>query len=61
ALLARFEMKSGLSIDELEQRLARPSSAADMRALYATAYRRVQALVRATGERSVWRRVARKE
>jgi hypothetical protein len=60
-MLARFETKDVLTRDELEQRLARPASAAEMRALYAKAYREVQTLVRAEGERSIWRRVARKE
>lgn len=59
-LLAPFETKDTLSIDELEQALTRTSSAAEMRALYAKAYRHVQALIRADGEASVWRRVARK-
>jgi SpoIID/LytB domain protein len=60
-MLARFETKAALSKDELEQKLARPASAAEMRALYAKAYRETQTLLRAEGESGVWRRVAQKE
>ncbi|MDX6692779.1 MAG: stage sporulation protein [Blastocatellia bacterium] len=60
-LLARFETKEPLSLDELEQKLARPASATEMRALYAKAYSETLALVRAEGESNVWRRVARKD
>jgi hypothetical protein len=35
------------------------ASAAEMRALYAAAFREVNALIRAEGEANVWRRVAR--
>jgi len=45
------------SVDQLEQRLARPRSAAEMRALYAAAYREVQRLIRAEGEPAVWKRL----
>ncbi|HZH89606.1 MAG TPA: SpoIID/LytB domain-containing protein [Pyrinomonadaceae bacterium] len=48
-----------LSREELEKRLAAPANAADMRALYAAAFREVSALIRAQGEADVWRRVAR--
>jgi stage II sporulation protein D len=58
AMFARLESKEKLSTDVLEQRLMRPASAEDMRALYAAAYRHVQALIRSEGEPSVWRRVA---
>ncbi len=58
AMFARFENKEKLSTDVLEQRLTRPASAEDMRALYAAAYRHVQMLIRSEGEPSVWRRVA---
>jgi SpoIID/LytB domain protein len=60
-MLARFETKDALSRDELEQKLARPASAAEMRALYAKAYRETQTLIRAEGESGVWRRIAQKE
>jgi hypothetical protein len=48
-----------LSTEELERRLARPGSAAEMRALYAAAYAEVSALVRREGEPAVWRRALR--
>ncbi|MEP7270274.1 MAG: SpoIID/LytB domain-containing protein [Acidobacteriota bacterium] len=47
-----------MSTDELERRLARPTSADDMRALYFVAYDKVRALVRDEGESALWRRVA---
>ncbi|HEX8421886.1 MAG TPA: hypothetical protein VF634_00650 [Pyrinomonadaceae bacterium] len=60
ARLTRVESKGKLSLGDLEKRLAQPAaSAADMRALYAAAFREVNALIRAEGEANVWRRVAR--
>jgi stage II sporulation protein D len=60
ARLTRVEPKQKLSLEDLEKRLAQtPASAAGMRALYAAAFREVNALIRAEGEASVWRRVAR--
>ena len=47
------------SREELDKRLAAPASRAEMRALYAAAFREVGALIRAEGEANVWRRVAR--
>lgn len=58
AMIVRFENKEKLSTDAIEQRLTRPASAEDMRALYAASYRRVLALISSEGETSVWRRVA---
>lgn len=58
ALLAHDEMKTKLSIDELESRLSQPASAEEMRELYAAAYREVWALIRTEGEAEVWRRVS---
>jgi hypothetical protein len=52
-------LQGKLSREELEKRLAAPANAADMRALYAAAFREVSALIRAQGEADVWRRVAR--
>jgi SpoIID/LytB domain protein len=57
--LALTPVRERLSIDELERRLARPGSAAEMRALYAAAYAEVSALVRREGEPAVWRRALR--
>jgi stage II sporulation protein D len=59
ARLARFAPTTKLSRDELERRLARPSSAVEMRMLYAAAAAEVQAVIRAEGEAGAWRRVAR--
>ena len=58
ALLARAAPKQKLSREEVERRLERPSSAEEMRALYAAAYNEVRALIRTEGEANVWRRVA---
>ncbi|HYX40354.1 MAG TPA: hypothetical protein VE821_01590, partial [Pyrinomonadaceae bacterium] len=58
-MLARVAApKQRLSTDELEQQLAQPASAAEMRVLYAAAYREVVALIRKEGEANIWRRVA---
>ncbi len=48
-----------LSIEEVERRLAESTSAQEMRALYASAYVEVSALVRREGESAVWRRALR--
>ena len=56
-MLLRYRSRTPLSLDELEQRLARPASSAEMRALYAAAYDAVRALIRKEGEANVWRRV----
>lgn len=58
ASLARAAPPAGLTLEELERRLARPGSPAEMRALYAAAYREVAALIRREGEAGAWRRVA---
>ncbi len=58
AMLRRFESRIRPRLDELERRLERPTSAAQMRALYADAGREVRALIQKEGESSVWRRVA---
>ena len=59
ASLARTASKQKIAIEELERRLASPSSPREMRALYAAAYAEVNALIRRDGEASVWRRAAR--
>jgi stage II sporulation protein D len=53
--LGRVTPGEKLSVEELERRLARPASAAEMRALYAAAYAEVSALIRREGEPAVWR------
>jgi hypothetical protein len=57
--LSRAATRVNLSTDELERRLARPSSPEEMRALYAAAYAEVSTLVRREGESAVWRRAVR--
>ena len=51
--------RTRLSIEEVEHRLAEAPSAQEMRALYATAYAEVSALIRREGESAVWRRALR--
>ena len=46
-------------VEEVERGLASPGSAQEMRALYASAYAEVSALVRREGESAVWRRALR--
>ena len=58
ASLVRGAETLRLAPAELERRLARPASAAEMRALYAAAYRETMALIRREGEAAAWRRVA---
>jgi len=48
-----------LSIEEVERGLAGTASPQEMRALYASAYAEVSALVRREGESAVWRRALR--
>ncbi len=60
AMMARFQLKSKWTRDEMERKLARPASAEEMRALYAASYNEVRALVRAEGEKGVWHRVAQR-
>lgn len=57
AMLARFEPTPKLTRDEVERGLAHPTSARQMRAMYAAAYRKVRVLIRVEGEAGVWRRV----
>jgi len=49
--------KQRLALAELEQRLAHPKSAAEMRTLYAAAFQEVQRLIRTEGEPAVWKRL----
>lgn len=59
AALARRTPKTSVTLNELEQKLSRPASPEETRALYAAAYREVVALVSREGEAGVWRRVSR--
>jgi stage II sporulation protein D len=61
AMLAPFEPKAKLTLDELERKLKQPASAKEMRELYAAACREVRALIRAEGEARIWQRIARGE
>ncbi|MDQ1559790.1 MAG: stage sporulation protein [Pyrinomonadaceae bacterium] len=56
--LSREAAREKWTREELDKRLAAPASRAEMRALYAAAFREVGALIRAGGEAGVWRRVA---
>jgi stage II sporulation protein D len=58
-MLTRYAPGGKPSLEELERRLAAPATAAEMRTLYAAAFREVSALIRAQGEANVWRRIAR--
>lgn len=59
ALLTKAQPPQNISIAQLEQKLAQPGNAQELRALYAAAYRAVSALVQQEGEARVWQRVAR--
>lgn len=48
-----------IAMHELEQKLIAPASPAEMRVLYAAAYREVQALIRAGGEPNVWQKATK--
>ena len=45
---------------ELEQKLANPKTAAEMKQAYAAAYRTVRELIRVEGENKLWKRVAQR-
>lgn len=49
--------RGAMSDDELERRLQHPRSQAEMHSLYADAYSRVNAMVRNSGEASVWKKL----
>ncbi len=58
-LIAQYEPRKRIGIEELELRLAGAKSPAHMKAAYASAYREVKDLISTEGEAGVWRRVAR--
>jgi stage II sporulation protein D len=61
-MLARYEPRPRMKVDEIEKRLGYSRSmisADEMRSLYAAAYGEVKRLIAKDGEASVWRRVAR--
>jgi len=57
--ISRYAANGRLTEEELEQRLQHPQSQAEMRTLYAEAYRMVAEMVRREGEPSVWTRLSR--
>jgi stage II sporulation protein D len=60
-LLARYEPRPRMKVEEIEKRLGYSRSmisADEMRSLYAAAYGEVKRLIAKSGEASVWRRVA---
>jgi hypothetical protein len=59
-MYARFRRRSRLPIDDLERRLQHPSSAAEMRSLYAAAYFEAMDLIRREGEPAAWRRIGKR-
>ncbi len=58
SVVKHFDARFDLSEDELNRRLAQPSSDAEMRRLYALAYKRTHALIMSRGEETVWRMIA---
>lgn len=56
--ISRYLRRGRLATEELEQKLARPGTAEEMRALYAQAYSDVAYLIRNSGEASVWKKLA---
>ena len=56
-LVSRYQPRHQITMQDIEQKLANPLSADDMRAAYAAAYSEVRRLIKAEGETSVWRRV----
>lgn len=59
AAMQRIAIKDKLTRDQLERRLAMSGTAAQMRELYAMAYREVQSLIRRKGENYLWQLAAR--
>ena len=53
-----LEQKSSMSVAMVEQALATPKSAGEMKSAYAAAYNLVKELIRTEGEKKVWKRVA---
>ena len=57
-LLENNRQTSALSVAMVEQALTGPKSAGEMKSAYAAAYNLVKELIRAEGEKKVWKRVA---
>lgn len=58
AMFSSHPRRGKLMTAELEKRMQRPGSQADMRLAYAEAYRNVNEIVRNEGEASVWKKLA---
>jgi SpoIID/LytB domain protein len=56
--LARYLPRSNAPAEEIEKRLERARTAAEMRAAYAAAYLEVRNLIKRDGEAALWKRVA---
>lgn len=56
-MIARYDTKRKLSLEDLERELASARSSQQMRSLYAAAYRAVNQLIASEGEPPTWRRV----
>lgn len=56
-MIARYAPRQRMGLEELEARLGRATSAAEMKAAYASAYREVKILIGSEGEANVWRRL----
>jgi stage II sporulation protein D len=59
AMMARYQPRRQMTVDEIERQLEHPRSAEAMKTAYAAAYVEVRRLIRAEGEASVWRLVAK--
>jgi stage II sporulation protein D len=60
-LLAQYEPRKRMSVEEIEKQLTSPAatmSANDTRAVYAAAYGEVKRLIKSEGEAAVWKRLA---
>jgi stage II sporulation protein D len=60
-LLARYEPRKKMSVEEIEMQLGSPAattSANDLRTVYAAAYGEVKRLIKSEGEAGVWKRLA---
>ncbi|MBC8030572.1 MAG: SpoIID/LytB domain-containing protein [Pyrinomonadaceae bacterium] len=58
-LIARYEPRKRMAVEEIEAQLAGATSSGEMKTAYAAAYREVKRLISGEGETNVWRRVAR--
>jgi len=56
-LVSGYQPRHQMTMQEIDQKLANPQSAEDMRAAYAAAYGEVRSLIKADGETSIWQRV----